>query len=263
MRSEDAARDALIGHTGFVGSNLLRQRGFASTYNSATIGDIDGQRFDAVVCAGAAAVKWWANQNPEQDRLRIEALMRHLDTIAATHFTLISTIDVYDRPVAVDETDQPDPALLHAYGRNRLMLERHVADRFADRLIVRLPGLFGPGLKKNVIHDLMHGERLGAINPASTFQWYPLDRLAADLARARGLGFNLLNLATAPLDTATLSGGLFRNLAIGAQAAAPVTYDMRTRHAASFGGANGFVMDAAAVLDALARFVGRAAACAA
>ena len=132
MRSDDGTGDALIGHTGFVGSNLLRRRDFDATYNSSSIGDIDGRRFDAVVCAGAAGVKWWANQNPGEDRVRIEGLMRHLDTIEASHFTLVSTVDVYDTPVGVDEDDEPSPDRLHPYGRNRLMLERHVVDRFAD-----------------------------------------------------------------------------------------------------------------------------------
>ncbi len=251
----ERGRDALIGHTGFVGSNLLRQREFAATFNSSSIEGIDGQTYDAVVCAGVTAVKWWANQNPTQDRAGIEALMRHLDTITAGHFTLISTIDVYDRPVAVDEDHTPDPDRLHAYGRHRLMLEDYVAQHFGHHLIVRLPGLFGTGLKKNVIHDLMHGERLAAINPASTFQWYPLDRLSADLARARRLDPGLLNLATAPLDMATLCGRLFKDALIGADAAAANAYDMRTRHAAAFGGGDGVIMDAAAVLDALERFV--------
>ncbi|TLU73976.1 NAD-dependent epimerase/dehydratase family protein [Lichenicoccus roseus] len=256
MRSDDGTGDALIGHTGFVGSNLLRRRDFDATYNSSSIGDIDGRRFDAVVCAGAAGVKWWANQNPGEDRVRIEGLMRHLDTIEASHFTLVSTVDVYDTPVGVDEDDEPSPDRLHPYGRNRLMLERHVVDRFADHLVVRLPGLFGPGLKKNAIHDLMHGERLGGIDPASRLQWYPLDRLADDLARARRLGLSRLNLATAPIAMATLCGRLFPDAVIGAGVSGtPAIYDMRTRHDDAFGGAGGVLMDADAVLAALARFV--------
>ena len=262
MRVADQAGDALIGHTGFVGSNLLRQRAFDATYNSTSINDIDGRRFASVVCAGVSAVKWWANRNPEQDLAGIEALMRRLDTIEAGHFTLISTIDVYDRPVTVDEDDEPDPEHLHAYGRNRLMLERYVAARFERHLVVRLPGLFGTGLKKNVIFDLMHGERLDAVNPASVFQWYPLDRLAADLARARQLGLGLLNLATAPLGMEAVCARLFGDAAIGTQAAAPVIYAMRTRHAAAFGGADGVIMDAPAVLQALGRFIaGQATSC--
>ena len=247
--------DALIGHTGFVGSNLLRQRGFSATFNSASIGEIDGRGFDAVVCAGVAAVKWWANRNPDEDRSRIEGLMRHLETITARHFTLISTIDVYDPPLGVTERDPPVLEGLHAYGRNRAMLERFVAGRFETHQIVRLPALFGPGLKKNAIFDLMHDNRVALINPASSFQWYPLERLAADLRVARAHDLSLLNLATEPLTMEWIRARGFPGSVIGAEAPPAAQYDMRTVHDASFGGSGGYVLDGAAVLDAIGRFV--------
>ncbi len=253
--------DALIGHTGFVGSNLRRQRDFAHLFNWTTIGEIDGGHFDDVVCAGVSAVKWWTNQNPDEDRDRIEGLMRHLETIRARNFTLVSTIDVYAAPLGVTERDAPVLDGLHAYGRNRAMLERFVAERFASHQIVRLPALFGHGLKKNAIYDLMHDNRVAVINPASSFQWYPLDRLAADLKRARGQALKLLNLATEPVRMEAIRRRFFAASAIGADAAAAAHYDMRTIHDASFGGSAGTIMDKAAVLDAIGAFVngGRAA----
>ncbi len=246
--------DALIGHTGFVGSNLLRQRDFAAHFNSASIGGIDGRQFDEVVCAGVSAVKWWANQHPDEDRARIEGLMRRLETITARHFTLISTIDVYDPPLGVTERDLPMLEGLHAYGRNRAMLERFVAGRFESHQIVRLPALFGPGLKKNAIFDLMHDNRVALINPASAFQWYPLDRLAADLGVARAHGLCLLNLATEPLAMEQIRARCFAGSVIGAEAPPAAQYDMRTLHDAVFGGGGGYVLDRDAVLDAIARF---------
>ena len=61
-------RAALIGHSGFVGSNLARQTRFDSTYNSSNIESIAGQEFDLLVCAGVRAEKWIANANPDADR---------------------------------------------------------------------------------------------------------------------------------------------------------------------------------------------------
>ena len=249
--------DALIGHTGFVGSNLRRQRDFGHLFNSTSIGEIDGCGFDDVVCAGVSAVKWWANQNPDEDRARIEGLMAHLETIRARNFTLISTIDVYAAPLGVDERDAPVLEGLHAYGRNRAMLERFVAERFECHQIVRLPALFGTGLKKNAIYDLMHDNRVALINPASSFQWYPLERLAADLRIARARALAILNLATEPVMTEDIRARCFPASMIGAEAATAAHYDMRTIHDATLGGSGGTIMDRAAVLDAIDGFVQR------
>ena len=60
-------RTALIGHTGFVGSNLASQHGYTDCFNSRNIGEIAGRCYDTVVCAGVQAVKYWANQHPEED----------------------------------------------------------------------------------------------------------------------------------------------------------------------------------------------------
>ena len=246
---------ALIGHTGFVGSNLLAQQQFGALYNSSSIGGIDGRRFHDVVCAGVSAVKWWANQNPAEDLLRIEGLIAHLDTIETDNFTLVSTVDVYGTPVGVTEADQPATEGLHAYGANRLLLERWVSDRFISHQIVRLPALFGAGLKKNAIFDLMHDNRLDVINGDSVFQWYPLQRLAADLEVARTRGLGVVNLATEPVSMEEIRARFFPDRSIGAQAAPRARYDMRTIHAAGFGGADGYILDRDGVLAAMGRFI--------
>ena len=245
--------DALIGHTGFVGSNLLGQRPFTATFNSSTIDTIDGQTFDEVVCAGVAAVKWWANQNAQEDRARIAGLMRHLEQIRADRFTLISTIDVYDPPIGVTEDDEPEAQ--HPYGANRIMLERFVAERFPLHQIIRLPALFGPGLKKNAIYDLMHDNRVALINPAAAFQWYPLARLGRDLQIARTQPVTHLNLATEPLTMEAIRTSCFPNLQLRAQPPPPAHYDMHSLHAEALGGSGAYLMDRTAVLEAIAHFV--------
>jgi len=246
---------ALIGHTGFVGSNLLRQQPFEATFNSSSIGGIDGRHFTNVVCAGVSAVKWWANQNPAEDLARIESLIARLDTITADNFTLISTIDVYGSPIDVTEADEPVLDGLHAYGANRAMLERWVSGRFPAHQIVRLPALFGAGLKKNAIYDLMHDNRIQVINGASVFQWYPLERLSADLELARTRHLGVVNLATEPVSMEEIRARFFPDSLIGADAAPQARYDMRTIHDAEFGGMDGYILDKAGVLAAMERFI--------
>ncbi|MDB6117847.1 MAG: NAD(P)-dependent oxidoreductase, partial [Verrucomicrobiaceae bacterium] len=179
----DPRPTALIGHTGFVGANLGKQRGYQQHFNSRNIADIVGQSFDTVVCAGVGAVKWKANKEPEADWTGIQALLKPLATVQARRFILISTIDVYANPDRVTEDDAPSEDN-HAYGRHRLKIEQFIAARFPVHHIIRLPGLFGDGLKKNVIYDLLHENCLEMIQPASAFQYYNLDHLTADLDKA-------------------------------------------------------------------------------
>ena len=247
--------DALIGHTGFVGANLKRQRHFGAQYRSSDIAAIEGRTFDRVVCAGVTAVKWWANQNPAEDRQGIERLMRHLQHVQARHFVLISTVDVYASPLGVTEADAPTLDGLHPYGLHRAMLEAFVAHRFPRHTIIRLPALFGPGLKKNAIYDLMHDNRLDAIPPEGRFQWYPLDRLADDLDTAADDPATTFNFATQPVSMHAIQQQFFPNKPIGAAAPGAPLYDMRTSHAPLFGGTAPYMMDHAAVMASLARFL--------
>ena len=130
-----------------------------------------------------------------------------------------------------------------------------MAERFPSHQIVRLPALFGAGLKKNVIFDLMHGNRLDVINGDSAFQWYPLERLGADLELIRTRRLGVVNLAVEPVPTEAIRARFFPDRRIGAEAAPAGRYDMRTMHDASFGGSGGYVLDRDGVLAAMARFV--------
>jgi len=58
-------RNALIGYTEFVGSNLNQQYTFDHSFNFSNFMEMDGQHFDLLVCAGISAVKWLVNKEPE------------------------------------------------------------------------------------------------------------------------------------------------------------------------------------------------------
>jgi hypothetical protein len=251
--------DALIGSTGFVGQALLAQRAFGAGYHSADIEAIEGRQFDRIVCAGVRAVKWWANANAEADRAGIERLTRRLERVRAERFVLISTVDVYGTPLGVDEEDAVPEADLHPYGLHRAWLEDWVRERFPVCHVIRLPALFGPGLKKNALYDLLHDNRLEHIDPSSRFQWYPLERLADDIDRVQVLGLPLVNLVTEPVSMAEIRGRFFPDRTLGGPSggslARSVAYDVRTRHGAAFGGGGDYAMCAEAALQAMGRFV--------
>jgi hypothetical protein len=236
--------DALIGHTGFVGSNLATQHGFAAHFNSASIEAIQGRRFATLVMAGAQGRKWWANQNPEADRAGIARALACLDTVQADHVVLISTIDVLPQLAGADERFDPTGLDNHPYGANRLWLEQQIARRFATTT-VRLPGLHGPGLRKNILFDLRHDNQVDRIDPASAFQFYDLTRLWADIALMRAAGLRLAHLVPAPLATRDIAARLFPAARLGpVPTGGSASYDVRTRHAGLFGGADGYLYSA-------------------
>lgn len=244
--------NALIGSTGFVGSNLLARRSYDSIYHSSDIETIRGQTFDHIVCAGVQAMKWWANLNPEEDRAGIERLLGPLSEMTAKRFTLISTIDVYPTPSGVDEDSEIERADHHTYGLHRLEVEDWIREQFPKVLIVRLPGLFGPGIKKNVIYDMLNDNGLEKIHPDGVFQYYDLHRLADDIDRAWEASIPLLNLSTGQLATSEIRDQFFPNKELGGTGPAPASYDMRSKYAEVWGGAGGYLYSKEQVLAQLA-----------
>jgi len=228
--------DALIGFSGFVGTTLLKQAAFERLYRSTNIGEIEGQSFDTVVCAGAPAQKWVANREPEADREKIEGLIGHLQSVQCKTFILISTVDVFKNTIGVDENTTVDEIGLHPYGLHRRLLEKFVESHFPNYLIVRLPGLVGPGLRKNVIFDFLNNNNLYAIESRGIFQFYPMVNLWFDIQVALIAGLRLVHLTAAPLSVAEVSRHGFGKPFDQELVCTPATYDMRTRHSKVFGG---------------------------
>ena len=249
--------DALIGSTGFVGGNLARQTHFDESYNSRNIEAIADRKFGLLVCSGAPAEKWRANQDPVADLANIERLMHCLAKVSADEVVLISTVDVYPDPVAVDEDAIIDPARVHPYGKHRLLLEAFVSARF-HTTVVRLPGLFGPGLKKNIVFDLLHGNRVDQVHCDSVFQFYDLNHLWRDISIARQSRLQRVNFATEPTSVREVARAGFGIDFQNRPSTTPARYDFRSRHAALFGGSGEYLYDKQQVLSGLAAFVASA-----
>jgi nucleoside-diphosphate-sugar epimerase len=249
---------ALIGSTGFVGSNLAAQIPFDALYRSTNIAEIEGREFDTIVCAGIQAKKWWANANAEPDWVGISGLLEILKTVRVRRFILISTVDVYPDPANVDEDVPVDPQINHAYGKHRFWAEEFVRGTFPDHLILRLPGLFGDGIKKNVIHDLLNRHETEKINPAGVYQYYFLDQLAADIGRAEQLGLRLLNISAEPVCTREILARFFPETPTGPETAFHAAYDMRSKYWKDWSStAPGYLYEKATVLTQLETFITR------
>lgn len=245
---------ALIGYTGFVGGNLLTQQTFNNCYNSRNIAAINAREFTTVYCAGVPAAKWIANREPDNDKQNIDALCSHLNTIKADKFILISTVDVYPEPIDVDESSPINLSACQPYGKHRLQLEEFISARF-DTLIVRLPGLFGKGLKKNIIFDFLNDNNIEQINPNGVFQFYDLKHLRKDIDIALQHDLSLLNISSEPVSVTDVAqvclGDAFDNGITDPGA----RYDYRSQHAALYGGNNGYLYSKSQILEDLQIYV--------
>ena len=146
----------MVGHTGFVGNNLYRYGSFELGVNSGSVREAYGTKPDLCVYAGLRAEKYLANQQPEKDWQMIEQAKENIRMIKPQKLVLISTIDVFKSPLAVYEDSAIDMDGLQPYGYNRRVLENWVRENYPEALIVRLPGLFGEGIKKNFIYDIIN-----------------------------------------------------------------------------------------------------------
>ena len=144
----------LVGSTGFVGGNLLAAYPFDAAYHSTDVQNGFGRDNGLVVYAGVPAAMYLANADPAADLAVMAAARENLRRLAPKKVVLISSICVFADSRGKTEADEPTPEGLAPYGANRLQLERWVREDWPDALIVRLPALYGKGLKKNFLYDL-------------------------------------------------------------------------------------------------------------
>ena len=148
--------NAIVGYTGFVGSNIYASSRFDAVYNSKNIVNAYNTNPDLLIYAGLRAEKYLANNAPEKDMQLIVQAEENIAKINPHKLVLISTIDVFKKPQNVNELSKIDVDGLHPYGYNRYKLEQWVRKNYSDALIIRLPGLFGKNIKKNFIYDYIN-----------------------------------------------------------------------------------------------------------
>jgi nucleoside-diphosphate-sugar epimerase len=220
---------SLIGHTGFVGKNLLDLKYFNFTkfFNSKNIYEIANYEHDLVVCAAPNAEKWKANKYPKQDLQQVLCLIENLENIKTKEFILFSTIDVYSS-FPCDESVTPDIYNTSIYGKNRILLENYVLNYFPKCKILRLPGLFGKHLKKNLIFDLMNNNVSYDININNRMQWFPIDFLNEILDFVIASENKIFNISVEPISNEELLG-LFKTKEVNIiKEPHKINYNMKT-----------------------------------
>lgn len=147
--------EILVGSTGFVGGNLLQQHDFAAAVHSSDISTAFDTNPGLCVYAGVPSAMFTANNDPDADLDIMRQARENIRSINPEKVVLISTIAIYPDSKGKNEDSPIEAGCLSAYGANRLELEQWVREDFPDALIVRLPALFGEGLKKNFIKDMI------------------------------------------------------------------------------------------------------------
>lgn len=248
-------KTAIIGYTGFVGGNISDQHTFDDYYNSSNISNIEDKEYDLIVSAANRADMWRINQEEEKDLAEIKDFIGHLEKVRAKKLVLISTVGVYKSPNGADEDTPIDTDGLTPYGKNRYYMEEYCRRNF-DTTIIRLPGLFGKGLKKNVIYDLLHDNMVEKIHKDGMYQYYNLANIWKDTEVGLKNNLPLVNLAVPPVSTEEVAQYAFGMEYTNAPAdIKPAYWDMHSKYADVYGGEGDYLYTKQQELDDLKDFV--------
>lgn len=192
---------ALLGYTGFVGSNLLNQLKQKSNdelylYNSKNLNTIQNKEFDDIYCCCVPGVKYIANREPYKDLSNICNILDILKTVKSKRFFLVSSQDCNANLWCSSDIDS---APITEYGKNRKYFEENIKNIFENSYILRIGCLFGNNLKKNIIYDLLNNHYLSNLKYDYTMQLYCLDDLLDHLLFMKDNNIHLMNRFSPPI----------------------------------------------------------------
>jgi nucleoside-diphosphate-sugar epimerase len=170
---------AVIGAGGFVGSAFASHIGRHSGVElvEVTRGNYDraaGAPRDIVIDASCNSRKYLAEENPfDEFALSVSHRLQTLRDFPADLQLHISSVDVYgdlSSPRTTTENTMSNLEGASNYGFHKLLAEQLVRRYSKNWLILRLAGMVGPGLRKNPVYDILHGNPL-RIHPDSQYQF--------------------------------------------------------------------------------------------
>jgi hydroxypyruvate isomerase len=235
---------AIVGWTGFVGQYLTQYFPQSDLYNSENVDSLRGKSYDTIYFSAMPAEKWKINKDPSSDMYLVTYFCDLLDTVRCNEFVLISTVDVLNCSILQSENGTDFSS--HPYGQHRKRLEDYVMTRFSNHIILRLPGLFGKGLKKNVIYDLLNDNQIENICLESSFQYYNLENLYNDIIYCRTNSIKLIHLVTDPIFTKTIVERYFPDKRSMCKGTNRVSYTLTTNHP---------IVNTLSILDQLGEFI--------
>lgn len=151
---------------------------------------------DVIVVAAPSSNRLTVNARSSEDLDNCVDIFNRVSKSRYQNLVLIGTVDIYPGHTSCDSTPMCCPAF--GYARNRWLFERMIMS-LHDSQAIRLPTLCHPTIQKNIIFDLKNQVWLEKINPRTTIQWYPLDRLSQDIEHTLNTGIKFENFVSPPL----------------------------------------------------------------
>lgn len=168
--------------SGLIGSYLQSQVD-CRVYTRGNIQSIDLTNHDTIIVAAPTSNRIWANNHVDEDLLNCKQLYEQLSKCQYQQLILISTVDTF---------------VNNSYGKNRLWLE-HSLMHLPNVKVIRLPMICHHSIKKNMLYDIKNECWLDKISIDSKFQYYPLDRLSADICSIVNNPQTWYNLTSCPI----------------------------------------------------------------
>lgn len=177
----------VLGGNGFIGSGFARELERAGTpfeiVTRENYGDYLGRSCDVLINANGNSSKLLGRTDPKAEfRASVLSVRDSLADFRFGTYVFLSTSDVYPDPSSPELTEEHGPievAAQSTYGFHKYLAEQCVRHSAPAWLIIRQGGFVGPGLKKNAVFDVLHGEKVW-VHLDTRFQYIHTD----DSARA-------------------------------------------------------------------------------
>jgi hypothetical protein len=152
---------------------------------------------------------WVANKFPKKDQNNIIKIINILKKIRTKKIVLISTIEVYGKNNNKNELSKVNKKSNNSYGKNRIFLEEFVNNFFSDKLIIRLPIVYGKNFTKNCIYDLQNKNNINLLNGDDLIQLYNVKNLKRDIDFCLIKKIKLINISSKPIRLKLIAKKLF------------------------------------------------------
>lgn len=261
---------ALVGYTGFVGSNIYVRASnrIEGVYDTQNVEKAYGLEPDVLVFAALRSDKQLAQRAPYEDYEQVLEAQRNIKKINPAKLVLISTTDVYKNPVGVDEensvfavgSDKADKVGVMPYCLNRYYFEEWARKNYPDLLIMRLARPYGLNMKNNFLKDFTDESVMKQIDSKSKYQLYPLSRIWEDIQTALVEKLPIVNMTSEPVSAEEiyhcLTGKHWKSASEKeASKKMLTTEDVMTIHANKFGGSGNYICSKSEILGSIKQFV--------